>query len=786
MGFKKYIFFITLIFVIIPSVSASLSSHMQEVDNYVTQYDSGKVTAPQLIVHLNYIQNKIYEELDTKDKDAFTKSEISTVFDKSDKDWRDYEKIFETGDFKIVFATTRSLEYSSDYWEKREKEAETLYGIYYRIEALESDSQEDIVEQLKDFEDEFVKLVKSGGNSNKEENLKNKLNDIKQRMGEEIKTQDECIEIMEYLGMKEDKENYGEGKKYVKILDQDIKKDCWTDKSGCHEECDTEEVCNNDGECWEEKRNCRQVCDENEECNEYVEKEINMQGHCDKEKSGISVGAWGEGYDRYQQINKHEKWNCNARMNSLVKVRKVLQEDLDNEFAEWYFEEFMAGEDYDKIINGEGGFEAVLQLLIENEEEISMNLNCYEKDGWPEGFEKININYDSKNVNVEVWEKFAPIEENQIKHYTTLFKYSWVPDKQLMKELIEYQISKTNNFGPSAKEIIKIKSDPGKMQIINGLSDKYGGSFDVRIELSQEDKDFAISKYLRVNPDIAVKMADSLSVEGDNSKEDISIKIDYDVFYDFINYMTNEMEGDQINGPHWVNVKGDEGPGKLFSALGALSKMWKEGVTIQPRHALFKLFFSTKDLIGLMQESDSENIWDAAEQKEKPDSEKKDKDQAVTDSEEDNEQETLKQDVQESGDDAGSGRDAPGQEFMEKLGYTEERPDLEPVKVEEGKTYSGSLDVDAGDKMDFYKIKVFNGNTYTVEANPDNSIDVILMLPNKGTDSMSPGGSGNKGGAGEKESDSFVWTDDTDVANFGIFVGTGSSSGSYTFKISKG
>jgi hypothetical protein len=112
--------------------------------------------------------------------------------------------------------------------------------------------------------------------------------------------------------------------------------------------------------------------------------------------------------------------------------------------------------------------------------------------------------------------------------------------------------------------------------------------------LKEKDGEFEVLKYLQINPDVAVQIVDSIE-----ERPDISVEVNYDVLYDFINYMSYKMEGDRIQGPHWVRVEDEGGPGKFFSALGAISKMWREGVSIKPRFALIKLLFSTKDLVEL-------------------------------------------------------------------------------------------------------------------------------------------------------------------------------------------
>jgi len=662
---------VLILVLMLPIFSASLSSNMDKVNDYVTQYNSGEINAPQLVVYLDYVRGKMYEELDIDNRKSFTKSEIESVFDKVEKGKRDfygpdYQKVFETEDFQIVFATHKFYEYDESYWEKRESEADTLYGIYYDLKAFDVEIYDSIPEQVDDFVDDFLDLVEDGGDEDDEEKLRKEWNKIKQKFWE-LQNKDKCVEVMEEIGMEEEEENYGSDKKFYLSLKQVMKEDCWNEPGECHEECDeyevcddcepscfmkdecyeecddpiceddcyeevideetgeTEEVCDevcdapvceekceshevcegcDDSECHEEK-NCWSECeDEGEEvCNEWPESEIRLEGNCREDGSDLWLSAWGEDFEKYQGINNGGDWNCNPEIESLVKVRKVLQEDLDDDFVEWFFDDFLAGDDYDKIINGGGGLHSVLEMLIRNEDEIAGRLHCYELKEWPQGFEKIDINYDSGNAHVEVWEKLVPVEWDDTKYYTTLFKYSWVPDKELMKGLINYKLDQTDNFGPSAKDIAGIKNDEGQMEVINSLAETYGGSFDVQVELIQEDSEFSVLKYLQVNPDVAIQMVDELP---EGSSPDISVTVDYDVLHNFISYMAYEMEGDRIRGPHWVRIDDeDEGPGKFFSVIGAVSRMWKEGITIRPRYALLKLFFSAGDLMALMSGPDS-------------------------------------------------------------------------------------------------------------------------------------------------------------------------------------
>ena len=71
---KRGLIIIVFVFLLIfPVVSASLASNMEEVEKHVEEYTAEKLNAPQLIVNIDYIKNKMYEELDKEGKNAFTR-----------------------------------------------------------------------------------------------------------------------------------------------------------------------------------------------------------------------------------------------------------------------------------------------------------------------------------------------------------------------------------------------------------------------------------------------------------------------------------------------------------------------------------------------------------------------------------------------------------------------------------------------------------------------------------------------------------------------------------------
>lgn len=676
--------FLVAVLLVIPLGHASLSSNMEEIGSYVDDYNRGELGAARLMVYVEYTKNKMYEELDKEHKKAFHEDDIKQVFDPIEQEdfhdkmfegpipieirgggpfefktkarsiWHsepEFQKVFPTDDFELVFTATSFYRHDREYYESREDES-AYYMIDYYLEPLASaKTSGDVEEDIKGFIDELKSAVEHD-DYDKMEEAGRMLSELKW----EVREASDCDSIMGSVLEKDEERSWGDSNFYTLRIKEDIETNCWEDsecqkvcepetncwqncnnyKQVCEESCETqcqdEEVCDEICEnvtsgnetvqechtgnctmqevcedscsefCWDEPY-CEEVCDtwENcfdeckpvERCDNWTNGEISVEGACGKDRSDLYVNIWGQNFEKYRIINQfHEERDCTGKIESLVKMRQAFQESMDNEFARWYFEDFL-GSDPEKIVNGESGFRKILEILTRNEEDISNNLFCSEITAWPEGFESIDVTYRNNNTNVEVWEKRIPVEGSNIKHWTTLYKYSWVPSRDMLKDMIQYKLSEQDTLGPSAKDVARIKADAGKMEIIDRLAGRYGGSFDVNIEMIDENNT-VVRKYMHINPDVAIEVSDNTT-----EKEDITITIDYNVLYDFINYMSFTMEGDEIRGPNWVYLE-EGGPGKFFSVIGALSKFWREGVEIKPRRALFKLFFSTGDVVSLI------------------------------------------------------------------------------------------------------------------------------------------------------------------------------------------
>lgn len=634
------------ILLLVPFVSADIESSFSEVKDYMNQYDAGEITAPQLMVYVAYARNKMYEG--EGDKGDLTESEVKKYFDEVERNdkfrnyWdAPYQKVFLGKDFNIVFKARGFVRNDREYYESRDDAEKSYYVDYELVPVISSDVS--LEENLESFMENLEATADSGEDLDYEV-LQEEFSAM--RMLFEQRSRDDsdyCREFAESAGYEaqEEKDYYeSEVKRLTKVFAIEMKEDCWTD-THCEQKCETREECSNEGqscypklvceeadcedifdeetnethtvcegekECHEEQvcedqedncwdyEECEDECEDEEICNEWEDGRLALSLECRDDGAGMWLESWGEKFERYQPINEGMNWNCEPEIQSLVTVRKVLQKDFNEDFVDWYFNEFI-GEDYLKIMNGGEVIHDIVWKLINIDERVSEQLHCSETGKWPDGFEKIDIVYDDGNTHFEVWEKYIPMEGMDVEYYTTMYKYNWAPDKDMAKNLLNYMVD--NEFVISAKDVAKIKADPGQMALIENLANKYGGSLDVKLKLSEAEGDFEISRYLEINPEDAVKIG------SEEIKTDISIEVDFDILYDFIISMTKMEDGNRIEGPYWVQVHEREGPGNLLSVIGLVSKAWREGVTIKPKYALIKMFFSAKDIMAFMTSGDA-------------------------------------------------------------------------------------------------------------------------------------------------------------------------------------
>ena len=335
---KEVVFVLTFIF-ILPMVPASLSSGMDEIQNYVDQYKAGTISAPQLVVYIEYVKNKIYEELDKEGVKAFTEAEIETVFDKTDlggdgkRDWRftQYEKRFKTDDFHVVFRADSFFRHDREYYEKRETTAENYYIINYELVAVNV-AGADLSNEIRDFISDLKAFVDEENVIEKEyDEMRKRLNKIKQKF-QEMRSMDNCVELMGSIGMEEHEKDYPSNERnFYYLIEEKIEKNCWNEPK-CEPVCESIEVCDDcEPECWDEEV-CGVVCEDvfNNETNStesICEDVCSMQEVCSvceetcRTKENCYVKCIDvERCDEYREGEIRIRANCREKGNNLHSI----------------------------------------------------------------------------------------------------------------------------------------------------------------------------------------------------------------------------------------------------------------------------------------------------------------------------------------------------------------------------------------------------------------------------------------------------------------------------------
>ncbi|MBD3312017.1 hypothetical protein GF352_01000 [archaeon] len=556
---RRWFFFLITTLLLTPGLAA-LSDDLSTVSGYVDSYNIGEITASELIVYVDYVKNQMYKD------DLITESEVADAFGSTDNP----ELVFNTTDFSLVFFADYQV--TEEFLESREGTAS--YHVGYYLMPLEP-SFSGLSSELQSFIQGLTELINSDGEVTTD--LKSEWRGLKFKVNN---LEGDCNDLMNsVLGNPE--EHY-DGVGYHKVIAE-------TYEENCREEQNCTQVCD-EGGCYPE-------CTPMTVCDNWTDGEVKIKGWCDNEGyASLSFEAWGDELERFIEVNNLDEMSGFSQywIKSLVRLRKPFQESFNDDFVEWYFEDYL-GSDIEKLMYGGDAVSRILNVLVWVEEDIVEALGRSGNKSWPAGFEEISIDYNKSNVRLEVWEKYVPVDwfDNN-KAWTTLYRYHFFPAKDSLKELILYQVSQENTIGLSASQIAEIKADSNRMELVNNIAGRYGGSFDINLRLFSGEEDL-INKYLSINPEEVISFSDEAV------SADISISVNYDSLYKLLSYIAT-MQSSTINGPGWVNLdQGGPSFGQVMGVIGALSKFWREGVAITPRHALLTLLFNVLDMFNLAQ-----------------------------------------------------------------------------------------------------------------------------------------------------------------------------------------
>ncbi len=259
---------------------------------------------------------------------------------------------------------------------------------------------------------------------------------------------------------------------------------------------------------------------------------------------------------------------CKARYKEDIKIRKLFEEAMPD-FPEWYFGEFKKG--VDNYFSIASGHQYLMHVIDSNRGAI--------RDGCVKNKESIgviDIDYETDSEKFKVWEEGDE----------TFYEFYFMPSKDMMKEIIETKIT-----DPTASTS-SIRGMNDRMEKIKKLADKYGGSFDAIVKIVDGEGNNMLYKHVTINPDVIIT---SKTVSGNYDKDiDVSLEIDYDRMYEYMEYISKDVQGTKPINANWDKNSNSGNVGHFFGILSKGFGMWIKGVKVKPATEVPGLLFNLK------------------------------------------------------------------------------------------------------------------------------------------------------------------------------------------------
>ena len=356
--------------------------------------------------------------------------------------------------------------------------------------------------------------------------------------------------------------------------------DCNVDEESkkCEETCKPEDTCiekcvKGEGDWWKEFENKDQF----KEQTGGFEAGGNCRTAKGKTEGFLWFGGWGDPFQRIQPLkNKYYSggnadW-CKIELQNFIKQREEFEKGFNQEFAKWFFEDYLANsaENWEQAVSG------IFELYwknVDNQRELAFRMQCLDKNNINDIMSPnlINIVYETDYGRLEYWEEIKTVKMPGMDGEVTIispYMKTWIFPS---KEFIEYEMKKAmkehefpgspedkmerkNEEGMTAKEKEMIKQEEKFMKMIRTIAEKYGGSLDVVVQFKDlTNNEVVFNLYVQVNENDIIKMTPMLPEEV--SEKDVTAEIDFEKIYELIYSQEKEMNGEQIESPPWEDKK---------------------------------------------------------------------------------------------------------------------------------------------------------------------------------------------------------------------------------------
>ncbi len=354
------------------------------------------------------------------------------------------------------------------------------------------------------------------------------------------------------------------------------------DLSSCQTDCSTKCIAGEN--IWEEQQQ-----------EEHKEEKLvfTVGGACRQEKERVDesiwFGGWGADLSDFHRIKEKYyssgggDW-CEREYNSLLEQRKALENSLNDEFARWFFEDYVASsaEDYEKHISG------IFDLYwkdVDLSRQLVERAGCLGKTELPE-YKLINFEYKTDYGSIKFWEeiKTAKIsddfEETEIiSPYmeTYLFPSRDFYISQMKRAMENHQIpgpegEKSAN-SPTEEQKQRLIEEEDILEKIRSFNELYGESLVIQFK-DYAKNEIVFNVYAKIDETNLIYFEPMPPSE--NPSQDVLVEFDIEKLLDIIEY--SESGRLELESPPW-----DRKPRTTFIESAV------DGV---------KMYFMFKDMLG--------------------------------------------------------------------------------------------------------------------------------------------------------------------------------------------
>jgi len=312
---------------------------------------------------------------------------------------------------------------------------------------------------------------------------------------------------------------------------------------------------------------------------------FNFGGSCrtaqGKKEGNIWFGGWGENFDDFHLIKTKyyshggSDW-CEKDLENLLKQRKELEKSMNEEFAYWFFEKYVANsaKDWENHISG------IFDLYwrdVDISKQIVERSQCLKNYALPE-HKLINLKYDTDYGSMEFWEEVKTVklyENGSEAQIISPYMKTWLfPSKEFFKNEMKASMEKHEIPGPpeqgnkntlTEEEKIRLMENDEFINKIRGFNEKYGENLVVQLK-DFDTGEVVFNIYMRLNEKELIYFEPMLPSE--IPAEDVRIELDVNKLLDIIEY--EETGRIELESPPWDKrprtgiVKGVKDNVKMF------------------------------------------------------------------------------------------------------------------------------------------------------------------------------------------------------------------------------